>query len=165
MRCGIVFFVGGGIIALHYGVDKFSNILSKRIVLVCVLFYIISCSFVSVPFSQSIVANPYYQKVLSIVGILAIWGGYDIAYKCFKKLDKLSFLLTVSKYTFFVYLFHEPAFNIIKKVSLRMAGISNGSLIVLYFTNPLIMAALSVIFAILLKRVMPIIYSIVVGGR
>ena len=69
------------------------------------------------------------------------------------------------KYSFFIYLFHEPVFNIIKKLGLKILGISNSSLIILYFVNPLIMAVLSVSVAWALKKYLPKIYSIVVGGR
>lgn len=68
-------------------------------------------------------------------------------------------------YSFFVYLFHEPAFNIIKKAGLMVLGVHEWSLIILYFINPLIMCIIAIAVAKVLQKFVPKMYSILVGGR
>jgi len=68
-------------------------------------------------------------------------------------------------YSFFIYCFHEPAFNIIKKLALTIYGTSEKVLIFFYLINPWIMVAIAVITAKMLQRMTPRIYKTLTGGR
>ena len=70
-------------------------------------------------------------------------------------------------YSFFIYCFHEPAFNIIKKLGVVVLGSSEPVLIVLYLINPLIMVAIAIIIAKTMLHLKPLVpvYKFLTGGR
>ena len=70
-------------------------------------------------------------------------------------------------YSFFIYCFHEPAFNIIKKLGVVVLGSSEPVLIVLYLINPLIMVAITIIIAKTMLHIKPLVpvYKFLTGGR
>ena len=70
-------------------------------------------------------------------------------------------------YSFFIYCFHEPAFNIIKKLGVVVLGSSEPMLILLYLINPLIMVAIAIIIAKTMLNIKPLVpvYKFLTGGR
>lgn len=70
-------------------------------------------------------------------------------------------------YSFFIYCFHEPAFNIIKKLGVVVLSSSEPVLIVLYLINPLIMVAIAIIIAKTMLHIKPLVpvYMFLTGGR
>ena len=162
-RCGITYFAFGAVIAMHYGLERFNNFLSKPVVYVCGIVFITNAVIAMIPECQSVVGNPYFQQIAYFSGILAVWGMYD---RCIEGKSRITnAIMFVSKYSFFIYLFHEPVFNIFKKLSLVLLGVSNVSLIVCYFINPLIMTIVSIGVAYIIQKSMPKLYGIMVGGR
>lgn len=163
-RCGITYFVLGGILAIHYDFELLKRLLTKPLVCVCTVMYLMVCllasDIISLPIS---IFNPYYQQVISVVGIMAIWGGYDMlvgeGYVISNRVKKFI------SYTFFIYLFHEPTFNIIKKMGLIIFGCSDLSLILLYLINPIIMIVVAVCAGMICQHFVPKLYSIATGGR
>jgi len=99
-----------------------------------------------------------------LCGVIAIWGGYDMIVKN-ENAKVTSFLAKLGTYSFFVYCFHEPVLNIIKKVGLKVAGCNDASLIVLYLACPIVMYCVAVLVAVLLKRYVPKVYAVLTGGR
>ena len=73
----------------------------------------------------------------------------------------------ISGYSFFIYCFHEPAFNIIKKLGVIVLGSSEPVLIGLYLINPLMMVAIAIIIAKTMLHIRPLIpvYKFLTGGR
>ena len=164
-RCGITYFALGGIISLHYSLEEFSRRVSKPIVLFCSLLFLTNAFLTTIPECNYMIGISYWQQGTNTAGILLVWGLYDVV-NTKEKQGKLSdFFVFVSKYCFFIYLFHEPAFNIIKKLSLKVVGTSDLTLLVLYFVNPLVMAAIALAVGILIKSLSPKIYAVLVGGR
>lgn len=159
---GLFFFVLGGFFSMSPLVSRISEINTsyKRLITlissILFLSYFVGHSFISI--------SGIYVGIM-LCGAIAIWNLYDIL------LEKrvLSFAYPLIKwtfgYSFFVYLFHEPAFNIIKKLGLTIFGVSESSLILLYFINPVIMFFVSVALARLMKNYTPSFYKILVGGR
>lgn len=164
-RCGITYFVFGSIIAMHYNIEKFDHWVSKPVLAICGMLFFLNAVMTDIVSCQWVVENSYWQQIVNFSGIFAIWGLYNIAFTKIEHSRVTDLMLKVSKYSFFIYLFHEPVFNIIKKLGLKFSGISNFSLIVLYFVNPLLMAVLAVSVAWMLKKYLPKIYSTLVGGR
>lgn len=70
-------------------------------------------------------------------------------------------------YSFFIYCFHEPAFNIIKKLGVVVLGSSEPVLIGLYLINPLIMVAIAITIAKTMLHIKPLssVYKFLTGGR
>lgn len=95
-----------------------------------------------------------------LCGIVAIWHLYDRLVG--------PYVTAVPRwvgYTFFIYCVHEPFFNIIKKLSLKLLGVHEPSLILLYFVNPLIMVAVAIVIAKCIERLTPWLYRLLTGGR
>lgn len=109
--------------------------------------------------------HPYVTFIVCLCGIVTIWKLYDWVASKQSISTKLVHLNSILGYSFFIYLFHEPAFNIIKKLGLKVLGVHEWSLILLYIINPLIMCAAAIAVAKVLQRFVPKIYSILVGGR
>ena len=100
---------------------------------------------------------------MGMIAIAAIWGLYDsVVPRDYKFSARMNIIL---RYTFFVYLFHEPAFNIVKKIGLKVFGIHEYSLIALYLINPILMLIIATGVGMLFQTLFPKTYSICVGGR
>lgn len=164
-RFGMTYFAAGGIISIHYGLDRFGKLLSKPIVFLSAFVFLMKCVIVLTFKSINIVFYLYLQQVANMAGIVAVWGCYDFLFGKGDAHRIVSFILSASRYSFFIYLFHEPVFNILKKLSLRMVGLTDFSLILLYLINPIIMFFVALGVAKLLRRSLPGLYSLIVGGR
>lgn len=105
----------------------------------------------------------FVHNIFALVGVFAVWLMYDVVYiyvpRGFK--EKIKPLLN---YTFFVFAFHEPILNVLKKITHRFF---NGDFAVLlcYFFNPIVILLISLFIAVFLKKKMFYIYSILTGGR
>lgn len=108
--------------------------------------------------------NKYIGVIVNIIGIYTLWSVYDIiaSGRCLADMGLWKY---ICGYSFFIYCFHEPAFNIVKKLPLVLCGASEPVLIFFYLINPWIMVAFAVIIAKLLQRMTPRIYRILTGGR
>lgn len=136
-------------------------------------FTIFICGFIYILFGIFITVNPLNNELLyprflyftvNLIGLYAIWGIYDI----FSKREIISdkgLWKFICGFSFFIYCFHEPAFNVIKKLSLSAFGTSEISLIILYLVNPFIMVGAAICIAQLLRKITPAIYRILTGGR
>ena len=166
-RCGLPYFSAGAIVAMHYGLDIFDKGIFKSRTLrfiFCMLFGA-KCIITMIPSCGVILYNPYFQQIANMAGLISVWWIYDVMFRAFSAGMLEKTLLRVSKYSFFIYLFHEPALNIIKKMGVFLLGVNNTTLIVLYLISPLLMVAFAIGVAIVFKTVMPRLYSIAVGGR
>lgn len=99
------------------------------------------------------------------VGILAIWSIYDFATSGKFSLKEYRWLATACSFTFFIYLFHEPTLNIVRKLLIIPLGRSSAGFAINYLVSPWIFAALSVSVGLLFRKYLPRIYSVCVGGR
>ncbi len=154
------FFLLGGCIAIHSNLEKIdSKLAGGGIMTIVTLIY----------FGNAITRlftdynHPYVSFIVYLCGVISIWRLYDMFYIFYVK--KPVFLNRILGYSFFIYLFHEPVFNIIKKVNLRILGEHEWSLILLYFMNPIIMCVISVAVAKFMQNLIPKTYSVLVGGR
>ena len=154
------FFLLGGCIAIHSNLEKIdSKLVGGGIMTIATLIY----------FGNAITRlfteynHPYVSFIVYLCGVIFIWRLYDMI--CIFSVRKPVFLHKILGYSFFIYLFHEPVFNIIKKVNLRILGEYEWSLILLYFMNPIILCVISVAVAKLMQKFIPKTYSVLVGGR
>ena len=163
-RLGVVYFALGGVIAIHYDLERLTALLTRHrtILLLCIYFMNAVIAAFGVVRSGNVFWQ-YYVQIMSMIAIAAIWGLYD--YVVPKDYKFSEWMNNILRYTFFVYLFHEPAFNIIKKVGLKVIGIHEYSLIVLYMINPILMLILAIGVGMLFQKLLPKTYSICVGGR
>lgn len=104
------------------------------------------------------------EVFVNIVGLYLVWSLYDIAARGRYLADK-GLWKYLCGYSFFIYCFHEPAFNVIKKLALAVCGTSEPVLIFFYYVNPWLMVLAAVAVAKILQRMTPNIYKILTGGR
>jgi hypothetical protein len=132
---------------------------------ICLLLFIISSIWLLF-FSEWNIGFYLISKIVVILlGLLGFWNLYDkIIPKSFK-LDKHRWLQTICSFTFFIYLFHEPTLNIVKKVLIFVLGRSEISYLFTYLVSPWVMAFLLIAAGMILKRYISAVYWIMVGGR
>lgn len=164
-RQGFSYFVLGGIISVHYSLENVEHWLNRKVSLVMFVLYLFNALAAALGlFCFQGVVYQYYLHIMGFVAIMAVWGVYDVMFsQCQSR-----FLLKSSpwmSYTFFIYLFHEPAFNIIKKLGLKMLGVHDWSLIVLFIVNPFIMVGFAIGVGMAFKHCLPKVYALSVGGR
>lgn len=104
------------------------------------------------------------EVFVNIVGLYLVWSLYDAAARGRYLADK-GLWKYLCGYSFFIYCFHEPAFNVIKKLALAVCGTSEPVLILFYYVNPWLMVLAAVAVAKILQRMTPNIYKILTGGR
>ncbi len=162
-RFWLSFFVMGALIGYFGTIEKYRP--SRNLTVITSAAFIVYCCIKSfVDFSLPVVLGNYAANFTNLLGLVAFWGLYDIVMDNNAK-NECSFVNSAIGYSFFIYLFHEPFFNIIKKVTLKIMGINDISLTILYLVNPLIMCFLAICFAKILENTIPSLYRISVGGR
>lgn len=102
---------------------------------------------------------------VTMVGVVAIWRLYDVIVGANFCLNKNSWLANICGYSFFIYLFHEPTLNIIRKVLIVIGGHSSASFALTYLLSPWIFAIVWIIVAKGMQKYMPKVYDICTGGR
>ncbi len=104
-------------------------------------------------------------KISVICGIYAIWGGYDslLGGKDIKKYQVYSLF----KYTFFIYLFHEPVLTVFKRIMMHIHIFGKNCLTPLfaYIFSPVITLFLVLFVAKTMRKFTPRIYYLITGGR
>lgn len=99
------------------------------------------------------------------MGIIGIWTLYDKVVAENFILEQHHWFSTICRYTFFIYLFHEPTLNIIRKLIVFIIGKNETGYLISYLTSPFIFAAFAVFIGIFLKTYCKAAYYICTGGR
>ena len=106
----------------------------------------------------------WINALSNLAGLYALWYLYDLLVKGHAIAHK-GLWKYLCGYSFFIYCFHEPAFNIIKKLPVVILGDSPAVLTFFYLINPWIMVVVAVLIAKLLQKIVPELYKILTGGR
>jgi hypothetical protein len=107
----------------------------------------------------------YTTISIILLGIISIWLMYDVMVSSSFSLQKHTWLTKICSFTFFIYLFHEPSLNIVKKIILFILGKNETGYLICYLTSPWIFMFIAVIIGLGMKKYLPKIYEIAVGGR
>lgn len=107
---------------------------------------------------------PYAGTLISVLGLYVVWYLYDLIARGRCSADH-GIWAYICGFSFFVYCFHEPAFNILKKLSLILLGNSQVTVLLLYFINPWIMLIISILVARFIYTIYPPLYKFLTGGR
>jgi surface polysaccharide O-acyltransferase-like enzyme len=152
---GILFFSIGS----YLGINKHNlayNVSCKATILLFLLWLIII--FVNIYFYPSVL---YLKKIAITTGIFFFWLGYDRLTS--EKIKDILFKFT--GFTFFLFAFHEPGLTILKKILLKIFGVSTLINFLSYIIAPLIIIFFSISIAYLLKKYTSSFYKIISGGR
>ena len=104
------------------------------------------------------------HALINLMSIYFVWAAYDLLSKG-KIISKNGIWKFICGYSFFIYCFHEPSLNIFKKLALAVCGINPWAIIIFYFINPILIIAIAVIIAKVLKKNAPNVYALFTGGR
>lgn len=100
-----------------------------------------------------------------ILGLISIWGIYDMVLGKDFKLSEHRWLATACQFTFFIYLFHEPTLNIVRKLIVVVLGKNEFGYLASYLISPWIFTACAVFAGLLFRKYLPKVYNICTGGR
>lgn len=107
----------------------------------------------------------YFRIPVVALGIVSIWNLYGrVASETFD-LKEHRWLAVACQFTFFIYLFHEPTLNVVRKLLILPLGRSSMGFAVNYLVSPWLFAVLFILVGYCFKKYLPHIYSVCVGGR
>lgn len=107
----------------------------------------------------------YWELPVSSLGVVAYWVFYDRVVPLSFDLAAHRWLSTACGFTFFIYLFHEPTLNIVRKLLVLPLGHTSASFALSYLLSPWLFAVLWVFVGLALKRRVPKFYGILTGSR
>lgn len=100
-----------------------------------------------------------------LLGIIGAWGLYDLVLEKDFSLSRHQWLGIACQFTFFIYLFHEPTLNIVRKLIVVVLGKNEFGYMASYLISPWIFIIVSIPVAAFLKRHFVSIYKVCVGYR
>lgn len=100
-----------------------------------------------------------------LLGISGVWGLYDMIMGKNFCLSQHRWLATACNFTFFIYLFHEPTLNIVRKLLVVIIGKNTIGYLVSYLLSPWIFIIVLIPVAAFFKRHFVSIYKVCVGYR
>lgn len=159
----ILFFSLGSFLSFHKKI-----ILTKKnrgfYIIFTWIFILLLKTFINVDKGIFIIYSDLLLKLSIILGIISIWCLYDIIMANKEKPNHI--FLSISQYSFFIYLFHDPIIlNILKRIALFFIKKHSNYLIFFYFFDTLVAVILCISIAKILQRYTPTIYNIITGNR
>lgn len=103
------------------------------------------------------------HKVSILVGLIALWSMYDIL--MLKKENPNKIIFSLSFFSFFLYVFHEPVSILMKKGLFYILGSSELTSLIIYFSLPIMIITISISLGAFIKKIAPKFYMIITGGR
>lgn len=100
-----------------------------------------------------------------ILGLISIWGIYNMVLGKDFKLSEHRWLATACQFTFFIYLFHEPTLNIVRKLIVVVLGKNELGYLTSYLISPWIFTVCAVFAGLLFRKYLPRVYNVCTGGR
>lgn len=100
-----------------------------------------------------------------LLGIYSAWGLYDTVVGEKFVLSQHQWLATACQFTFFIYLFHEPTLNIVRKLIVVVLGKNELGYLTSYLISPWIFTVCAVFIGLLFRKYLPKVYNLCTGGR
>lgn len=100
-----------------------------------------------------------------LLGIIGAWGLYDAVVGKDFNLSKHRWLVTACHFTFFIYIFHEPTLNIVRKLIVVVLGKNELGYLTSYLISPWIFTVCAVFIGLLFRKYLPKVYNVCTGGR
>lgn len=105
------------------------------------------------------------KNPIIILGLISVWGLYDMVLGKDFKLSEHRWLATACQFTFFIYLFHEPTLNIVRKLIIVVLGKNEYGYLISYLISPWIFTICFVFVGLQFRKYLPKVYHICTGGR
>lgn len=107
----------------------------------------------------------YFRIPIIAIGLISMWTVYDRIVPEVFSLTNYKWLMISCSYTFFIYLYHEPTLNIVRKILVIPFHHSSFGFALSYLLSPWIFATLWILVGLSIKKLIPRIYGVCVGGR
>lgn len=107
----------------------------------------------------------YAQIPIIIVGMASMWMLYDRIVRKDFRLKNASLMNIACGFTFFIYLYHEPTLNVVRKILVIPLGHSSVSFALSYLLSPWIYAVIAIVIGKCFKTLLPKVYGLMMGGR
>lgn len=128
----------------------------------CISLWLLLC-FLNRCVSEYVIRLPYATHcVILLLGIYAIWILYDKLHPKFSERVKSA---RIYKYSFFIYLLHEPILTIFKKIGMLALGSSSWSIGVIYVIAPILTVFVVYGIGLALNTYCPQVLAFITGGR
>lgn len=157
----IFWFCLGGYLA-HFNSNLLRINLNKGGISVFVIFLILSV--LQLTYSEWIFWT-YLKLPIILFGIVSIWLLYDVVFAKDFLLKNFEWLEKVCSFTFFIYLFHEPSLNVVRKLIVFFLGKEELGYLTSYLISPWVFISIAVLIGTVLKKHFSKPYEIAVGGR
>ena len=102
---------------------------------------------------------------MKVIGIIGFWNLYNYVVPDDFDLRQNKCFYIACNYTFFIYLFHEPTLNIVRKLLVLPFHQSSLGFAFSYLISPWVFAAIWILVGVGSKTIFPKAYNICVGGR
>lgn len=155
------FCFGGSKLFLPFIVNKFDSKLIWPYIIIS--FYILLS--VLQFFNQNLLIWSQLRVFIELFGVLVLWILFDLLVNVKFSLFKHRLLNVLFSFTFFIYLFHEPTLNVVRKFIVFILGKNQLGYLISYLLSPWIFVILFIPIGIFLKKYLSNFYSIIVGGR
>lgn len=116
-------------------------------------------------FMPDIIDWEFVKIPIIILGLISVWGLYDMVLGKDFKLSEHRWLATACQFTFFIYLFHEPTLNIVRKLIVVILGKNEYGYLISYLISPWIFTICFVFIGLQFRKYLPKVYYICTGGR
>ena len=90
-----------------------------------------------------------------LLGIIGAWGLYDVVFGKDFSLSRHQWFATACQFTFFIYLFHEPTLNIVRKLIVVVLGKNELGYLTSYLISPWIFTVCAVFAGLLFRKYLP----------
>ncbi len=158
----LFFFILGSFISIHYDKILLIKFEKKAWLYFSVWIIIIVIKTLILHFQHEFITLlTFLHKISVIFGILAIWSLYDRIVLKLKKTSDLKYM----NYSFFIYLFHEPMLQFVKKALFYITNNSELMSLIIYILAPVLVIFICLGVGTLLKRTIPRFYLFICGGR
>lgn len=128
----------------------------------CIILWLLLC-FMNRYVCEFVISLPYATHcVILLLGIYAVWILYDKLYPKFNDCVKSA---KIYKFSFFIYLLHEPILTIFKKTSLCVFGNSSWSIGIIYVFAPILTILVVYGVGLILNTYFPKVLALITGGR
>lgn len=130
--------------------------------------YALTLLFIFISIVQLIYVPVFHGTVgilIILLGCLSMWNIYDRIVPISFSIDNSRYVSIVVSCTFFIYLFHMPTLNIIRKLMLIPCGKTSIGFALSYLLSPWVFVIIFVFIGYFMRKHMSRLYSILVGGR
>lgn len=155
------FVLGGQFTKVKVELGRGNGVINVELLALC-LFLVLS---IVELFFPEIIDWRLMRIPIILLGIVGAWGLYDAVVGKNFSLSQHQWLARTCHFTFFIYLFHEPTLNVVRKLIVVIIGKNDVGYLVSYLLSPWIFIIVSIPVAAFFKKHFVSIYKVCVGYR